>query len=193
MSVGSTVKIVLAALVPSEPVTEWPPWKAIGTVNEQLTSPTALLVAEQRVPLGFQLIVTLAVPAKPVPVAVTEVPTWPLVGAMETSGRIEKVAVAELAVGEAESVPVTVWLPATACGAVKLQEKLPREFVVAVHRVAPPGDQLTVTAEAAANPKPVAVIEVVPTTPLVVPSVRLGSTFNVALAVFEALSVAVVV
>ena len=100
-------------------------------------------------PVGPQLIalapsqetVQVADPAKPVPVTVTLSPTYPVDSDSAIAAWTVNVALALFV----PSVPVTVWLPATSDGTVKLQLQLPVLSAVAVHRLAPPGDQLTVT------------------------------------------------
>jgi hypothetical protein len=135
-------------------------------------------------------------PAYPVPVTVTTEPTTPLVGETVRAEFTVNVALAVLGVGEALSVAVTAWAPCTPEGTVNVQLNPPRATVVAEHRVAPPGAQVTVTAERPAKPVPVAVTGPAPTIPLDGESVTLGLTVNVAVAVFGvgvALSVAVTV
>jgi hypothetical protein len=80
---------------------------------------------------------------------VTEVPTGPLVGVIVIVEVIVNVAVAVFGVGVALSVAVTVCAPATPWGTVNVQENPPFELVVAVQRVLPPGDHLTVTEDPA--------------------------------------------
>lgn len=120
-------------------------------MNEQLKPPVAPVVAVHSVPApdGLQVTVVLDDAANPVPVIVEEDPTGPLVGDRETALVTLNIVAAELV---ELSVAVTVWLPATAAGTVKLHEKSPAALVVAEHRDAAPGDQVTAVSEPPAKP-----------------------------------------
>jgi hypothetical protein len=193
-----TVNVAVATFdAESVAVTVWVPATAAGTANVQVHAPRAVIETEEQsvAPPGLHVALTVPPPTNPSPVAVTEVPTIPFAGASVRLGVTVKAVVAVLGVGVAESVAVTVWLPWTPEGTANVQVNPPVAPLVAVQRVAPPGLQVTVTAEPPANPVPVAVTEV-PTAPLVGAIVRLAPTVNVAVAVFGvgvALSVAVTV
>lgn len=166
-------------------VTEWGPATAGGTWKAQVNDPVAPVTSEPlvhtRPMLGaVQVRPTFEVPANPVPEAVVLLPTIPLVG-LRTSFAVTVNEV--VAKSLAASVPVTVWAPLTAAGTTKEQLKSPVGFVVEVHRVAPPGDQETVTAELAAYPWPVAVTGVA-TGPTETLKEIEGATVNVALAIW---------
>jgi hypothetical protein len=78
-----------------------------GTMNEQLKSPTALVVhVVWATSLNF--IVTVLVPPNPVPVTVTEVPTGPLAGLRAIAGTASVNVVVAVFV---PSVAVTVYVP----------------------------------------------------------------------------------
>jgi hypothetical protein len=122
-------------------------------VHDQVpVAETTELTVQVKVEAADQETVTELPLVYPFPSRVAELPTIPTVGETDTLGTTVKVVVPEFA--EA-SVAVTVWAPWSAVGMVKEQLKLPNESVVAVHSVpAPEGDQVTVTAEAAAYPYP---------------------------------------
>jgi hypothetical protein len=144
VSRGETVTVVLAALLdPSVAVKRWAPAVVGGTVKLQRKLPLTLVVAVHAVP-PLQETVTGELPAYPVPLNVTVLPT----GAGEgdgvevNSGRTTRLVDAVL---PAVSVPTNACDPAVAGGNVNPQEKLPAAEVVAVH--ATPSPQLIVTIE----------------------------------------------
>ena len=134
--------------------------------NEQVNPPTELEVKEHRVAAPeyhVVLTVTLAVPAKPVPVTVIEVPTVPLVGERVMLEITVKLAVALF---EDASVAVTTCDPAVSAGIVAVQLNVPVPLVVVLPQMllAAEPAMVTVMAEVAAKPVPVTVV-VEPTMP----------------------------
>jgi hypothetical protein len=163
-----------------------------GTVSVQENPPSAEVVVPppvQAIALPPQVKENVEPPAKPVPVAVTEVPTIPLVGARTRWAVTVKTAVAEFV----PSVAATVWVPAAAVGIVNVQLKLPTLLVesdpdVQLRTVVT--SQVNVMVPSPAKPVPVTVAEL-PTKPLAGARRRLGVTVNVAVAVFDEPSVPV--
>jgi hypothetical protein len=104
--------------------------------------------------------------AKPVPEIDTEVPAGPCAGlGFEIAGVTVNVAVAALWL-VVLSVAVTVWLPAVACGTVKVVENAPLALVVVAGMVIEVESKVMVIPEFALKPAPVTVTDC-PTGPLV--------------------------
>ena len=154
------------------------PFGAAGTENTQLKLPvpTDVQADGAETPLSLKLIADVA--AKPVPDAVTGVPTGPKVGDRVRLAVTENGAEAELL--EA-SVAATVSAPFGASGTVNVQVKVP--VANKVHDAGiTAAINLMVIGGVGAKPFPVAVTTV-PTGPLVGERVRLAVTVNSALAV----------
>jgi hypothetical protein len=85
---GVTVNVAVAVLPPVPlAVTVWaPPTDGLGTLNEQLQAPSALVVAVHNVAPPGQVTVTVVLLPNPLPVAVTEVLTGPIAGVRTSAG-----------------------------------------------------------------------------------------------------------
>jgi hypothetical protein len=150
-----------------------------GTVNAQVNAPSEAAVTLQTGALAPEnTTLTVEPAAKPFPVAVMEAPTAPFELERTKLGVTVKVETAELS----PWLAVTVWRPADAAGMTRaLEEKDPEAVVVAVPRMVPEGDSVSVTVESAAKPVPLAESEL-PTTLLETESESVEVTVKVAVA-----------
>jgi len=152
--------------------------------NEQAKAPVAFEVCVQTV-VPAQTTVTAEAAAKFDPVTLTVVPTGPEAGPTVRSGTIVSPTDAAF---DAASVAVNAYTPGALEGTLKVHEKFPLAPVVPEHAL--PACQLTLIAEAAANPSAVNVTTA-PTSPLVGETVRSDVTVTDVDAAFDERSVAV--
>ena len=113
-------------------------------MNEQLNAPVVSVLPEGVQEIAFapsQATVHAELAANPLAVTLTVSATSPVDSESVIAGTTVKLVVALLVPSEA----VIVCVPATSAGTVNVQLQLPVLSAVAVHRLAPPGDQLTVT------------------------------------------------
>jgi hypothetical protein len=177
-TLGPTESELDAEFDPSKATTAWAPWEAEGTENWQVNAPLELTGALHSAPRAPENDTVASEPAaKPLPVAVTALPT---VGPDTESSRFGVI----VNVARALFAP---WLAVTWCrpeepaAMTSGQENVPSRDVVAVQRVVPEGESVRVTSELAAKPEPLAE-RLAPTMPLTEEREIDGVTVNVALA-----------
>ena len=155
----------------------------LGIVKVHVKLPAAAVLVKQAVP-PLQVTVTAELPANPVPLKATTVPTGPEVGRSTRFASTVKVVAAEFSFA---SVPVKVYCPFAVEGIVKSQLKLPTLLVVDEQAV--PLTHVTFAFDEPAKPVPLKITDE-PTMPEIGVAVRSGTTLNFTLAELKFASVA---